>query len=138
MYVVTNVTITKWFLSFMYLYALHVELLTYFFHEVMKPKFRQRCAIYWDTYLWTASFFKTGEMATPTKSQNLIILGLGVLASTQWSQPSRFRHWHPSFGDNGYLHLRALHKTNYFYCIAILISCQPRKIFITTWYLCGI
>ena len=73
-------------------------------------------------------------MATPTKLHNRIVLGLGVLASTQWSHPRRFCHWYPSFGDNGYLHLRALHKTNYFYCIAILISCQPRKIFITTWY----
>ena len=44
-------------------------------------------------------------------------MGLGVLASTQLSHSSRFRHWHSSFGNNGYLHLRAA---------AILISCQPR------------
>ena len=66
-------------------------------------------------------------MATPTKSQKPTILGLGVPASTQWPRPKRFcPNWHASFGDNGYLHVRPLHKTNYFSHIAILISCQPR------------
>ena len=37
----------------------------------------------------TVSFFETGAMATPTKSQNPTIMGLGVLASTQLSHPSR-------------------------------------------------
>ena len=41
-------------------------------------------------------------METPTKSWNPTVLGQGVLASTQWSPPSRFCHWRPSFGDNGY------------------------------------
>ena len=41
----------------------------------------------------TASFFETGAMATQTKSRNPTILGLGVPASSQWSHPSRFRHW---------------------------------------------
>ena len=53
--------------------------------------------------LLAASFFETGAMATPTKSQNPTILGLGVPASTQWSQPSRFCHWCSSFGNNDYL-----------------------------------
>jgi hypothetical protein len=47
----------------------------------------------------TASVFETGSMATLTKLWNTTILGLGVPPSTQCSQTSRFRHWHPLFGD---------------------------------------
>jgi hypothetical protein len=36
----------------------------------------------------TASFFETGAMAIPTKSQNTTILDQGVPASTQWSHLS--------------------------------------------------
>ena len=52
----------------------------------------------------TASYFETGtrRLATPIKLQNPTLLGLEVPASTQWSNTSRFRHWHPSFGDKGY------------------------------------
>ena len=47
-------------------------------------------------------FFQIGAMPTPTKSRNSTILDQGVLASTQWSHPSRFCYWRLSFGDNGY------------------------------------
>ena len=48
------------------------------------------------------TFFETGALANPTKLQNPTVLGLGVLASTQWSHTSRFCHWRPSFGYNDY------------------------------------
>ena len=41
-------------------------------------------------------------MPTPTKSQNPTIVGSGDPDSAQLSHPSRFCHWHPSFGNNGY------------------------------------
>ena len=77
-------------------------------------------------HYFTVSIFETGEMATPTKLQNPTIMGLGVLASTQGSHPSRFRHWHSSFGDNGYLHLSALHKTNSFSRVVLNIFLKSR------------
>ena len=51
----------------------------------------------------TASFFETGAMATPSKSQNPKFLNVGVPASSQWSQPRKFHHWQTSFGNNGLL-----------------------------------
>ena len=41
-------------------------------------------------------------MPTPIKLQNPTIVGSGDPDSTQLSHPSRFCHWRPSFGDNGY------------------------------------
>ena len=38
----------------------------------------------------TASFFETGVMATPSKSQNPIILDVGVPASSQWFVGAQF------------------------------------------------
>ena len=51
----------------------------------------------------TAIIFESGPTATPTKSRNSIILGPGGPASCQCSNPSRFRHWRPSFGQHGRL-----------------------------------
>ena len=48
----------------------------------------------------TASFFGSGPMPTPMKSQNTTIWGSGDPASAQWSQPSMFCYWCPLFADN--------------------------------------
>ena len=51
-----------------------------------------------------------------TKLQNPTVFGLHVPASTQWSQPSRFCHWSPSFGANDYSPPKSTtHKTNHFF-----------------------
>ena len=41
-------------------------------------------------------------MPTPTKLRNPTIVGSGDPDSAQSLHPSRFCHWRPSFGNNGY------------------------------------
>ena len=48
------------------------------------------------------------------------------LASAQWSQPRRFHHWRPLFGDNGYPPFKSATQDQNFSPELIFISCQPR------------
>ena len=69
----------------------------------------------------TASFFGSGPMPTPMKSQNTTIWGSGDPASAQWSQPSMFCYWHSFLGNDGYPPI----KTKTCFPERIFISCQP-------------
>ena len=51
-------------------------------------------------YILNSQFFESGPIPTPTKLRNPTIVGSGDPDSTQLSNPSRFHHWLPSFGDN--------------------------------------
>ena len=61
----------------------------------------------------TVSLFETGAMATPTKSQNPSVLGLGGPGSTQWSTLTDFANGTLDLATMTTLHLRSLQKDNY-------------------------
>ena len=71
------------------------------------------------------TFFETRPMPT-TESQNPTITCSVDPDSTQLSHPSRFCHWCPLFGDNGYPPFKSTTQNQDFFPQRDIISYKPR------------